>query len=130
MKVFNDENNMDFIYKKNINIMIFVVLVFVSINFFSINVFSSSNNLAVAHQNNSESINRNDNIMLPGKNMTFDVSLDNAKMHLMEAIMDLKENNIDGALIQLNITSDNINTHEQDMSDMMKMMDNMEEIDK
>ena len=130
MKVFNDENNMDFIYKKNIYIMIFVVLVFVSINFFSINVFSSSNNLAVAHQNNSESINRNDSIMLPGKNMTFGVSLDNAKMHLMEAIIDLKENNIDGALMQLNITSDNINTHEQEMSDMMKIMDNMEEIDK
>ena len=130
MKVFNDENNMDFIYKKNIYIMIFVVLVFISINFFSINVFSSSNNLAVSHQNNSESINRNDSIMLPGKNMTFGVSLDNAKMHLMEAIMDLKENNIDGALMQLNITSDNINTHEQEMSDMMKIMDNMEEIDK
>ena len=131
MKVFNDKNNMDFIYKKNIYIIIFVVLGFVSINFFSINVFSSSNNLAVAHQNNSdESINRNDSMMLPGKNMTFGVSLDNAKMHLMEAIMDLKENNIDGALMQLNITSDNINTHEQEMSDMMKMMDNMEEIDK
>ena len=128
MKVFNDENNMGFIYKNNIYIMIFVVLVFVSINFFSINVFSSSNNLAATHQNNSESINRNDSIMLPGKNMTFGVSLDNAKMHLMEAIMDLKENNIDGALMQLNITSDNINTHEQEMSDMMKMMDNMEEI--
>jgi len=130
VKVFNDENNMDFIYKKNINIMIFVVLVFVSINFFSINVCSSSNNLTPAQQNNSESINRNDSIMLPGTNMTFGVSLDNAKMHLMEAIMDLKENNIDGALMQLNMTSDNINTHEQEMSDMMKIMDNMEEIDK
>jgi hypothetical protein len=32
--------------------------------------------------------------------------------------------------MQLNITSDNINTHEQEMSDMMKIMDNMEEIDK
>jgi hypothetical protein len=116
-------------YLKIRYIMIFVVLVFVSINFFS-NVFSSSNNLAVAHQNNSESINRNDSIMLPGKNMTFGVSLDNAKMHLMEAIMDLKENDIDGALMQLNITSDNINTHEQEMSDMMKIMGNMEEIDK
>jgi hypothetical protein len=68
--------------------------------------------------------------MLPGKNMTFGVSLDNAKMHLMEAIMDLKENNIDGALMQLNITGDNINTHEQEMSDMMKMMDNMGKTEK
>ncbi|HEX6646643.1 MAG TPA: hypothetical protein VF047_05645 [Nitrososphaeraceae archaeon] len=113
---------------KIIYVMFFVVLVFVSINSSSMNVFSSSNNLAATHQNNSESINRNDSIMLPGKNMTFGVSLDNAKMHLMEAIMDLKENNIDGALIQLNITSDNINMHEQEMSDMMKMIDKMEEV--
>ena len=39
--------------------------------------------------------------------------------------MDLKENNIDGTLMQLNITGDNINIHEQEMSDMIKMMDNM-----
>ena len=111
--------------------MISVVLVFVLINSFSISVFSSSNNIAaITHQNNSDSINRNDSIMLPGKNMTFGVSLDNAKMHLMEAIMDLKENNIDGALMQLNITGDNINTHEQEMSDMMKMMDHMGKTEK
>lgn len=118
-------------YIKNIHIMISIVLVFVLINSFSISVFSSSNNIAaITHQNNSDSINRNDSIMLPGKNMTFGVSLDNAKMHLMEAIMDLKENNIDGALMQLNITGDNINTHEQEMSDMMKMMDNMGKTEK
>ena len=111
-------------------IMIFIVFVFVLINSFSINIFSSSNNIAALTQNNNESINRNESIMLPGKNMTFGVSLDNAKMHLMEAIMDLKENNIDGALMQLNITGDNINIHEQEMSDMMKMMDNMGKTDK
>jgi hypothetical protein len=112
-------------------IIIFIVLVFVLINSFSINIFSSSNNNAtVTQQNTSESINRNESIMLPGKNMTFGVSLDNAKMHLMEAIMDLKENNIDGALMQLNITGDNINTHEQEMSDMMKMMDTMGKTEK
>ena len=111
-------------------IMIFIVLVFVLINSFSINIFSSSNNIAAVTQNNNESINRNESIMLPGKNMTFGVSLDNAKMHLMEAIMDLKENNIDGALMQLNITGDNINIHEQEMSDMMKMIDNMGKTDK
>jgi hypothetical protein len=66
--------------------------------------------------------------MLPGKNMTFGVSLDNAKMHLMEARMDLKENDIDGALMQLNMTTNNINIHEKEMADMMKMMDKMEEV--
>jgi hypothetical protein len=112
-------------------ILIFIVLVFVLINSFSIHVFSSPNNIAtITQQNTSASINRNESIMLPGKNMTFGVSLDNAKMHLMEAIMDLKENNIDGALMQLNITGDNINTHEQEMSDMMKMMDTMGKTEK
>ena len=112
-------------------IIIFIVLVFVLINSFSMNVFSSPNNIAtVTKQNTSESINRNESIMLPGKNMTFGMSLDNAKMHLMEAIMDLKEDNIDGALMQLNITGDNINTHEQEMSDMMKMMDTMGKTEK
>jgi|SoiMethySBSTD1v2_1073268.scaffolds.fasta_scaffold879469_2 vancomycin permeability regulator SanA len=112
-------------------IIIFIVLVFVLINSFSIHVFSLPNNIAtITQQNTSESINRNESIMLPGKNMTFGVSLDNAKMHLMEAIMDLKENNIDGALMQLNITGDNINTHEQEMSDMMKMMDTMGKTEK
>ena len=112
-------------------IIIFIVLVFVLINSFSIHVFSLPNNIAtITQQNTSESINRNESIMLPGKNMTFGVSLDNAKMHLMEAIMDLKENNIDGALMQLNITGDNINTHEQEMSDMMKMIDTMGKTEK
>ena len=112
-------------------IIIFIVLVFVLINSFSIHVFSLPNNIAtITQQNTSESINRNESIMLPGKNMTFGVSLDNAKMHLMEAIMDLKENNIDGALMQLNITGDKINTHEQEMSDMMKMMDTMGKTEK
>ncbi len=110
-------------------IMIFVVLVFVSINSLSIiKVFSSDNDLAAINQNNSGSINKSDSMMLPGKNMTFGVSLDNAKMHLMEAIMDLKENDIDGALMQLNTATNNINIHEKEMADMMKMMDKMEEV--
>lgn len=116
-------------YIKISYIMFFVVLVFVSINSLSIiEVFSSSNDLADIHQNNSGSINKSDSMMLPGKNMTFGVSLDNAKMHLMEARMDLKENDIDGALMQLNMTNHNINIHEKEMADMMKMMDKMEEV--
>jgi hypothetical protein len=116
-------------YLKIRYIMIFVVLVFISINSLSIiKVFSSSNDPAAIQQNNSGSINKSDSIMLPGKNMTFGVSLDNAKMHLMEAIMDLKENDIDGALMQLNMTTNNINMHEKEMANMMKMMDKMEEV--
>ena len=49
-------------------------------------------------------------------------------MHLMEARMDLKENDIDGALMQLNMTNHNINIYEKEMADMMKMMVKMEEV--
>jgi hypothetical protein len=44
-------------------------------------------------------------------------------MHLMEAIMDIKVNNIDGALMQLNLTSNYIKKHEHEMADMMSMID-------
>ena len=56
-------------------------------------------------------MNGNNSIMLPGSNMTFGSSLDNAKMHLMEAIVDIEDNNIEGALMQLNMTSKDIKMH-------------------
>ena len=52
--------------------------------------------------------------------MTFGSSLDNAKMHLMEAIMDLKEGNTKGAMMQLNMTEGGIKMHEKEMMQMMK----------
>jgi hypothetical protein len=61
-------------------------------------------------------------MMMPGGNMTFGSSLDNAKMHLMEAIMDLNEGNIKGAIMQLNMTDQGIKMHEKEMMDMMKSM--------
>ncbi|HLN34570.1 MAG TPA: hypothetical protein VK250_04740 [Nitrososphaeraceae archaeon] len=72
------------------------------------------------------SIQDNLSLMMPGRNMTFGSSLDNAKMHLMEAIMDLEEGNINGALIQLNLTEDGIKMHEKQMRDMMNMIRTME----
>ena len=62
--------------------------------------------------------------------MTFGSSLDNAKMHLMEAIMDIEDNNINGALMQLNMTTKDIKMHEQEMADMMSMINKMKEVDK
>ena len=62
--------------------------------------------------------------------MTFVSSLDNAKMYLMDAIIDLKNNNIDGALMQLNMTSNDIKMHEREMADMMLMINKMKEVDK
>ena len=64
----------------------------------------------------------NQTMMMPGGNMTFGSSLDNAKMHLMEAIMDLNERNIKGALMQLNMTDQGIKMHEKEMMGMMKDM--------
>jgi len=43
-------------------------------------------------------------MMMPGGKMTFGTSLQNAKMHLTEAIMDLKSGNTRGALMELNLT--------------------------
>src|SRR5215469_15660790 len=43
-------------------------------------------------------------MMMPGGNMTFGASLQNAKMHLTEAIMDLKSGNTKGAMMELNLT--------------------------
>lgn len=60
--------------------------------------------------------------MMPGGNMTFGSSLDNARMHLMEAIMDLNEGNVKGAIMQLNMTDQGIKMHEEEMMDMMKIM--------
>ena len=61
-------------------------------------------------------------MMMPGGNMTFGSSLDNARMHLMEAIMDLNEGNVNGAIMQLNMTDQGIKMHEKEMMDMMKSM--------
>ena len=64
----------------------------------------------------------NQTMMMPGLTMTFGSSLDNARMHLMEAIMDLNEGNIKGAIMQLNMTDQGIKMHEKEMMDMMNNM--------
>ena len=56
---------------------------------------------------------------MPGGNMTFGASLQNAKMHLMEAIMDLRTGNIKGAMIEMNLTDQGIKMHEQEIKSMM-----------
>jgi hypothetical protein len=64
----------------------------------------------------------NQTMMIPRGAMTFGSSLDNAKMHLMEAIMDIKQGNIKGAIMQLNMTNQGIEMHEKEMMDMRKSM--------
>ena len=83
--------------------------------------FSFSQDLSVNVTQDVSAVN-NQTMMIPGRNMTFGSSLDNAKMHLMEAIMDLNEGDIKGAIMQLNMTDLGIKMHEKDMMDMMKSM--------
>ena len=78
-------------------------------------------------ENNTKSVQGNDNgtssngknMTMSTRNMTFGSPLDNAKMHLMEAIMDLKEGNTKGAMMQLNMTEEGIKTHEKEMMQIM-----------
>lgn len=78
-------------------------------------------------ENDTNSVQGNDNgttsngknMTMSTRNMTFGSSLDNAKMHLMEAIMDLKEGNTKGAMMQLNLTEEGIKMHEKEMMQMM-----------
>ena len=119
---------------KMISLIIFV-LVLILINSLSSKVLAlnedSVTTTTTSPPYDSELINiENDNMMLPGSNMTFVSSLDNAKMHLMDAIIDIKNNNIDGALMQLNMTGNDIKMHEREMADMMLMINKMKEVDK
>ncbi len=119
----------EFTYIQIISLIIFVFVLNL-INSVSFKVLALNEKPITTIQYENELVNGNNNIMLPGSNMTFGSSLDNAKMHLMEAIVDIEDNNIDGALMQLNMTSKDIKMHEQEMADMMLMMNKMKEVDK
>ncbi|MFB5600320.1 MAG: hypothetical protein ACE5SW_08860 [Nitrososphaeraceae archaeon] len=86
------------------------------------------NNYTKQNINNLEIIASKVKMTMPGTNMTFGVPLDNAKMHLLEAKMDLKEDNVRGALIQLNFTSDAIKMHEKELADIVKMVQMVEKM--
>jgi hypothetical protein len=81
-----------------------------------------SQDLSVNNTQDESAVNNQTIMMMPGGNMTFGSSLDNARMHLMEAIMSLNEGNIKGAIMQLNMTDQGIKMHEKEMMDMMKIM--------
>jgi hypothetical protein len=84
----------------------------------------SAVNITKNNITNTASINSGDikDSSLPGRNMTFGSSLDSAKMHLMEALMDLKSGDNQGAIMQLNMTNIAIAMHEQEMNYMMQIM--------
>jgi hypothetical protein len=114
----------EFPFIQIISLIIFV-LVLNLINSVSFKILALTEEPIITTQYDNELENGNNSMMLPGSNMTFGSSLDNAKMHLMEAIMD-----IDGALMQLNMTANDIKIHEQEMADMMLMINKMKEVNK
>jgi len=119
----------EFTYIQMISLIIFVFVLNL-INSVSFKVLALNEEPITTLQYENELVNENNSMMLPVSNMTFGSSLDNAKMHLMEAIMDIEDNNINGALMQLNMTSKDIKMHEQEMADMMSMINKMKEVDK
>ena len=103
----------------SISVLVIAIGVTILISVTSKVIFSQE--LSVNNTQDESAVN-NMTMMMPGGNMTFGSSLDNAKMHLMEAIMDLNEGNIKGAIMQLNMTDQGIKMHEKEMMEMMKIM--------
>jgi hypothetical protein len=102
-------------------IRVLVIAISVTVLIAVTSKFIFSQGLSVNDTQNESAVN-NQSMMMPGGNMTFGSSLDNARMHLMEAIMDLNEGDIKGAIMQLNMTDQGIKMHEKEMMDMMKIM--------
>ena len=105
--------------KLSISVLVLAIGISVLIAVTSKVIFSQE--LSVKDTQSVSAVN-NQTMMMPGGNMTFGSSLDNAKMHLMEAIMDLNEGDIKGAIMQLNMTDQGIKMHEKEMLDMMNSM--------
>jgi hypothetical protein len=103
----------------SISVLVIAIGVTVLISVTSKVIFSQD--LSVNDTQDEPAVN-NQTMMMPGLTMTFGSSLDNARMHLMEAIMDLNEGNIKGAIMQLNMTDQGIKMHEKEMMDMMNSM--------
>lgn len=103
----------------SIRVLVIAISVTVLIAVTSKVIFSQG--LSVNDTQNESAVN-NQSMMMPGGTMTFGSSLDNARMHLMEAIMDLNQGDIKGAIMQLNMTDQGIKMHEKEMMDMMKSM--------
>ena len=103
----------------SIRVLVIAISVTVLIAVTSKVIFSQG--LSVNDTQNESAVN-NQSMMMPGGTMTFGSSLDNARMHLMEAIMDLNEGDIKGAIMQLNMTDQGIKMHEKEMMDMMNSM--------
>jgi hypothetical protein len=113
---------MDTVYK-NMSFVLYSGILTVAIAIVMMTmILTGANSTEGGAANVNKSIGSNKNMMMPGGNMTFGSSLDNARMHLTQAIMDLNEGNVEGAMMQLNMTEEGISMHEKEMMEMMKFM--------
>ncbi len=103
-----------------LSVLELTILMIVATTIIPVSTIASIANIKTNQANSS--VMSGKNMMMPGDNMTFGASLENAKMHLMEAIMDLKTGNTNGAMMQLNMTDEEINKHEQEMMNMTTIM--------
>jgi hypothetical protein len=109
--------------RKNMSFLLCPTLLFVSLGIIMMTMLpTGALNTVGGFANVIKSIGSGKNEVMPGGNMTFGSSLDNARMHLMQAIMDLNEGDVKGASMQLNMTADGISMHEKEMMEMMKFM--------
>jgi hypothetical protein len=106
--------------KLSISVLVLAIGITVLIAVTSKVIFSQD--LSVKDTQSVSAVNNQTMMNMPGGNMTFGSSLDNAKMHLMEAIMDLNEGDIKGAIMQLNMSDQGIKMHEKEMSQMMNSL--------
>jgi hypothetical protein len=113
---------MDTVYK-NMSFVLFSGILTVALAIVMMTmILTGANSTEGGAANVNKSIGSNKNMMMPGGNMTFGSSLDNARMHLTQAIMDLNDGNVEGAMMQLNMTEEGISMHEKEMMEMMKFM--------
>ncbi len=88
-------------------------------------VFAATNGGTFANMTFLSNMMPRKNATMPGGNMTFGAPLQNAKMHLAEAIMDLKSGNTKGAAMEMNQTAQSIKLHEQELKIMMIQVKDM-----
>lgn len=101
-----------------IGLAVGIVIVMMATEFAYKGLFAISANIDNHGGQDNKSFTDGDSMAMVNPNMTFGSSLQNAKMHLMEAIMDLKEGDNKGALMQLNMTNQEIVMHENELEKM------------
>ena len=121
----NCDENMSIILLLFIGLIVFLLFgkIISSASPLFISATVANDNVSKLGKENGTMMNEKNMTML-ARNMTFGSSLDNAKMHLTEAIMDLEEGDTNGAKMQLKMTEEGIKMHEIEMMHMIMKQGN------